>query len=118
MNEPDSSGLWLKESAEKRGCFVRDASDLVRCLTIELEVELSLGSIVVPVRKEFEFASPQPPLRERGASDGGAHTWRLPRGPGLLCVALAEVTTRLAIRPGPPSFSLAKDGFLRAHVRV
>src|SRR6266478_5105152 len=67
----------LKEPPEERRRFIRDAGNLVRCLTIEFEIELSLGSTVVPVGKKFELAP-------------------------------SEVTTPLAMRPGPPSFSLAK----------
>ena len=59
----------LKESAEERRRFIRDADDLVRCLTIEFEIELGLGSTVVPVGKKFEFASPQASLRERRSGD-------------------------------------------------
>jgi hypothetical protein len=70
--------LSLKESAEERRRFIRDAGDLVRCLTIEFEIELGLGSTVVPVGKKFELTPPQAPLRERGASDGDAHARRLP----------------------------------------
>src|SRR5213592_1539910 len=33
----------LKESAEERRRFIRDADDLVRCLTIKLEIELGPG---------------------------------------------------------------------------
>src|SRR5438093_11671912 len=77
--------LSLKESAEERRCFIRDADDLVRCLTIEFEVELGLGSTVVPVGKKFELASPQAPLRKRGAPDSDAHTRRLPCDPAFLC---------------------------------
>src|SRR6266542_2212780 len=80
-----SGGLSLKESAEERRCFIRDADDLVRCLTIEFEVELGLGSTVVPVGKKFELAPPQAPLRERGASDGDAHARRLPGDPAFPC---------------------------------
>src|SRR6267142_1829893 len=75
----------LQESAEERRCFVRDADNLVRCLTIEFEIELSLGSTVVPVGKRFELASPQSSLCKRGASDGDAHTRRLPGDPGFFC---------------------------------
>jgi hypothetical protein len=46
---------------------------LVRCLTIEFEIELGLGSTVVPVGKKSELAPPQAPLCERGASNGDAH---------------------------------------------
>jgi len=68
----------LKESAEKRRRFIRDTDDLIRCLTIELEIELGLGSTVVPVEKTFELASSQASLRERGASDDNAHARSLP----------------------------------------
>src|SRR4029450_10752634 len=77
--------LSLKESAEERRRFTRDADDFVRCLTIEFEIELGFGSTVVPVGKKFEFASPQPPLCERGAFDGDAHTRRLPGDPAFPC---------------------------------
>jgi hypothetical protein len=39
----------LKESAKERRRFIRNAGDFVRCLTIEFEIELGLGSTVVPV---------------------------------------------------------------------
>src|SRR5439155_21744130 len=80
-----SGGLSLKESAEERRCFIRDADNLVRCLTIKFEIELGLGSTVVPVEKKFELAPPQAPLRERGASYGDAHARRLPGNPAFLC---------------------------------
>ena len=103
-----SKSAALKEPAEERCCFIRDADNLVRCLTIEFEVELGLGSTVVPVGKKSELAPPQAPLGARRASDG-----MLTRGvcraiPRFFAIALAEVTTPLATRPGPPSFSLAK----------
>jgi hypothetical protein len=44
--------LSLKESAEDRRRLIRDLSDLVRCLTIKFEIELGLGSTVVPVAKK------------------------------------------------------------------
>ena len=75
----------LKESAKERLRFVRDTGDLVRCLTIEFEIELGLGSTVVPVGKKFELASPQAPLRKRGAPDSDAHARRLPCDPAFLC---------------------------------
>jgi hypothetical protein len=56
----------------------RNADNLVRCLTIEFEIELGLGSTVVPVGKKSELAPPQAPLCERGPSDGDAHARRLP----------------------------------------
>jgi hypothetical protein len=58
--------------------LIRDADDLVRCLTIEFEIEFGLGSAVAPVKEKFELAPPQLPFRERGASDGDAHARRLP----------------------------------------
>src|SRR6266540_633241 len=76
--------LSLKESVEERRCFIRDADNLVRCLTIEFEIEFSLGSVVVPVGKKFELAASQAPLRERGAFDGDAHARRLPGDPAFL----------------------------------
>src|SRR5207245_6755107 len=75
----------LKEPAEERRRFIRDADNRVRCLTIEFEIELGLGSTVVPVGKKLELAPPKAPLRERGASDGDAHARRLPGDPALLC---------------------------------
>ena len=49
----------LKESAEERRRFIRDADNLVRCLTIKFEVELGLGSTVVPIEKKLELSPPQ-----------------------------------------------------------
>src|SRR6266496_610136 len=80
-----SKSAALEESAEERRRFIRDADNLVRCLTIEFEIELALGSTVVPVGKKFDLAPPQAPLRARGASDGDAHTRRLPGDPAFLC---------------------------------
>src|SRR5262249_50445810 len=69
----------------ERRRFIRNAGDLVRCLTIEFEIELSLRSTVVPVAKKFELAPPQAPLGPRGASEGDADAPRLPGDPGFLC---------------------------------
>jgi hypothetical protein len=80
-----SKSATLKESAEERRRFIRDAGNLVRCLTIEFEIELGLGSTVVPVGKKFELVPPQVPLRQRGASDSDAHARRLPGDPAFLC---------------------------------
>jgi hypothetical protein len=80
-----SKSAALKEPAEERRRFIRDADNLVRCLTIEFEIELGLGSTVAPVGKKFELAPPQTPLRERGASDGDAHARRLPGDPAFFC---------------------------------
>ena len=76
--------LSLKESADERARFIRDAGDLVRCLTIEFEIELGFGAAVVPVGKTFELAPSQAPLRERGAPHGDAHARRLPRDASFL----------------------------------
>src|SRR5689334_14076862 len=65
--------------------FIRDADDLVRCLAIELEVELGLRPTVVPVGKGFELAPAQAPLRAGGAPDGDADARRLPRDAGSFC---------------------------------
>jgi len=75
----------LKESAEKRRRFVRDPDNLVRCLTIEFEIELGLGSTVAPVGEKFELAPPQTPFCQRAASDGDAHARRLPGDAAFLC---------------------------------
>src|SRR5213593_840963 len=80
-----SKSAALKESAKERRSFIRDADDLVCCLTVEFEIELGLGSTVVPIGKQFELAPPQAPLRDRGASDGDAHARRLPGDPAFPC---------------------------------
>ena len=80
-----SNSAALKESAEERRRFIRNADNLVRCLTIEFKIELGLGSTVVPVGKRFELAPTQAPFRERGASYGDAHARRLPGNPAFLC---------------------------------
>src|SRR4029078_4112608 len=83
---PKPSGRpMLKEATEERTRFIRDADNLVRCLTIEFEIELGLGSTVVPVGKKFELAPPQPPLRQCGASGSDAHPRRLPGDPAFPC---------------------------------
>jgi hypothetical protein len=74
----------LEEFVEERRRFIRDADDLVSCLTIEFEIELGSGLAVIPVGELFELAPPQRPLRERGASDGEAHTRCLPGDTALL----------------------------------
>ena len=80
-----SNSAALKESAEERRRFIRNADNLVRSLTIEFKIELGLGSTVVPVGKRFELAPTQAPFRERGASYGDAHARRLPGNPAFLC---------------------------------
>ena len=73
-----SESVASKESAEECRRFIRDAEN------------------------------PRAPLRGSGASDGDAHARRLSGDPAFFAIALAEVMTPLAMRPGPPSFSLAK----------
>ena len=80
-----SKSAALKESAEERYRFIRDADDLVRGLTIEFEIELGLGSTVVPVGKKSELAPPQAPLGARRASDSNADARRLPSDPAYFC---------------------------------
>src|SRR5438094_2664067 len=80
-----SKSAALKEPTEERRRFIRDADSLVRCLTIEFEIELGLGATVVPVGKKSELAPPQAPVRQRGASDGDAHARRLPGDPAFFC---------------------------------
>src|SRR6266436_3520958 len=74
----------LEEFAEERRRLIRDADDLVRCLTIEFEIELGRPLAVIPVGEGFELAPPQRPLRKRCTSDGEAHTRRLPDDAALL----------------------------------
>ena len=50
--------IALEEFAEERRHFIRDAGDLVRCLTIEFEIELGPGLAVIPVGEMFELAPP------------------------------------------------------------
>src|SRR5436309_947075 len=85
-----SKSAALKEPVEEHRRSIRDADNLVRCLTIEFEIELGLGSTVVPVGKKFELAPPQAPLGARGASDGDAHARRLPGDPAFLCHRLGR----------------------------
>ena len=75
----------LKESPEKSRRFIGDAGNLVRCLTIEFEIQLGLGSTVVPIGKRFELAPAQAPLSQCAASDGDAHARRLPGDAAFLC---------------------------------
>jgi len=74
----------LKESAEERRRVIGDADNLVRCLTVEFEIELGFRATVVPVGKQSELAPSEAPLRERGASDADAHARRLPGDPAFL----------------------------------
>jgi hypothetical protein len=85
-----SKSAALKEPGEERRRFIRDADNLVRCLTIEFEIELGLGSTVLPVGKNSQLAPPQAPLCERGASDGDANARRLPGDPAFFCDRLGR----------------------------
>src|SRR5215470_2217737 len=69
---------------EERRCFIGNTDDLVRCLTIEFKIKLSLGSTVVPIAKALELARPERPLRERAAFNRDAHARRLPGYPPFL----------------------------------
>ena len=51
-----------EERVEKARGVVREADDLVGCLTIELEVELGAGAAVVPVVEGLQLASAERPL--------------------------------------------------------
>jgi len=70
-----SPGFFFVNAAttEKGRRVIRDADNLVRRLTIELEIELRLGATVVPVGKGSELVPTQAPLRERSPPDGDAH---------------------------------------------
>src|SRR5262245_9776681 len=73
-----------KESAEECRRFIRDANDLVGRLPVEFEIELRLGTTIVPVAETLELAPPEAPLRECGACNGDAHARRLSGEPTLL----------------------------------
>src|SRR5262245_10637638 len=75
---PRGHPCGLEESLEEGFRRVRDAHDLVRRLTIELEIELGSGLAVLPLGQAFELAPPQWALREPRAPDGDAHARRLP----------------------------------------
>jgi hypothetical protein len=74
----------LEEFTEERRRFIRYADNLVRCLTIEFEIELGPRLAVIPVGEMFKLAPPQRPLRERSAFDGEAYTRCLPGNAALL----------------------------------
>src|SRR5437763_8783930 len=82
--ERDGSGGMGEERLEKGGGFIREADDLVRGLTIELEVELGLGPTVLPVGEALEVAAAEATLRQRDACHRDADARRLPRDPGLI----------------------------------
>ncbi|MGA3093145.1 MAG: hypothetical protein ABSD75_31500 [Terriglobales bacterium] len=50
--------LMLEESIEKRRRFIRDANDVVRCLTTKFDIEFGFPLAVVPVGKLFELPPP------------------------------------------------------------
>jgi hypothetical protein len=98
----------LKESAEKSRRFIGDADNLIRCLPIEFEIELGLGSAVVPVGKKVELVPPQAPLRECGAPDSDAHARRLPGDPALFCDRFGRGDDAARDKTGP-AFVLARE---------
>src|SRR5262249_13363214 len=98
----------LEVFAEERRRFIRDADDLVRCLTIEFEIELGLGSTIIPVSEAFELAAPQRPLRKRGGSDGHAHPRRLSDDAALLRDRLGR-SDDAARDEAPPALVLARE---------
>src|SRR5215471_7580894 len=71
----------LKESSEEPCCLIRDADNFVCCLAVELEIELGLGSIIVPVEKTLQLTAAEAPLSERSASNGDADPRPLPGHP-------------------------------------
>src|SRR5262245_19829547 len=79
-----SNSVALKEVAQERSGFIGDTHNLVRCLTIKLKVEFRLGPTVLPVREEFQLASPKAALRERAARDSDTYARCLPKDPHLL----------------------------------
>src|SRR5215472_9597789 len=68
---------------EECRCFIGNTDDLVRCLTVEFKIKLSLGSAVVPIAKALELAPPERPLRESATFNCDAHARRLPGYPLL-----------------------------------
>ena len=101
--------LSLKESAEDRRRLIRDLSDLVRCLTIKFEIELGLGSTVVPVAKEFELAPAQALPRERDTSDGDAYPRRLPGDLTFVCDHFGRGNDAACDETWPASVLACKD---------
>jgi hypothetical protein len=97
----------LKESPQERCRFIRDADDFVGRLTVEFEV----GS--VSGRPSFQSEKRLSSLRpKRRLATAVRLTVMLTRGfcratQAFFAFGLAEVTTPLAMRPGPVSFSLA-----------
>src|SRR5690348_10938467 len=101
-------GRRLEAPFEEGGRGFGESDDLVRRLAIELEVELRLGTPVLPIREGFQL----------GATEGGLASFvrltvMLTRGVWRSRslrsgIALAEVTMPRAMRPEPPSDSLAR----------
>ena len=50
--------IGLEVFAEKGGHFIRYSDDLVGCLPVELEIELSLRSAVFPIGEMLELVAP------------------------------------------------------------
>ena len=72
------SWVGLKEVAQERGGCIGDTRNLVRRLTIKLEVKFSLRPAILPVREEFQLASPKAVFRECAARDSDTYARRLP----------------------------------------
>ena len=73
-----------EEPAQEPRRFVRDARNLVRGLTIELEVELSFRPTVLPVGTMPEFATAQASFRTPSHSDDDTDPRCLPSDPAFL----------------------------------
>jgi hypothetical protein len=93
---------------ERLGCL-GDAHDLVRGLTVELEIELGLGSAVVPAREAFELGASQRHLRDDSPSDGMLMRGVCGSMPRFFATAGAEVTTPRAARPRAASVLARED---------
>ena len=103
----DFSVTALKELAQERRRRIRDADDFVRRLAIELEIELGLGPVVLPVTEPLELAASERPLGNSSTFDGDADARRLSGDGRFPGIGVTDVTTPCAINPCPPSFSLA-----------
>jgi hypothetical protein len=97
-----------EETAQQwRSCF-REAHDPVRCLAIELEIELALRPTVVPVAVLPEIAAPEAAFGRRRPLHDDADTARLPGDPGLVRGRFGGGDRAAGNRSEPPSCSLAK----------
>src|ERR1700677_1102285 len=98
----------LEALAEERRRLSRDADNLIGCLPIEFEIELSPGPTVFPVGEMLELAAPQWPLRKRRSSDRDAHSRRLARDAPLLCDCLG-VSDDTACNEALAAFVLTRE---------